>query len=92
MVETVSLGNRPGPLRDDLLAFYAESEAMLVDGIAEAFRDAPPPVPPDRLARLVRLGLHGLVIELAYARDERERAAVERSYRDLRELFQRVCA
>lgn len=104
MVETMSLATKPGPLRDDLFAFYDESEALLVRGIRDAFpieggsapgstrgSDGAPPVPPERLARLVRMGLHGLVVELAYARTEADRASVDRAYDDLRDLFRRVC-
>ena len=91
MVETMSLATKPGPLRDDLSAFHAESEALLADGIRDAFAGGPPPVlPPERLARLVRVGLHGLVVELSQARDDAERAEVEQAYRDLRDLFHRV--
>lgn len=90
MVETISLATKDAPLREDLFAFYAESTDMLVSGIRAGFGDAAPPVPPERLARLVRIALHGLVIELAYARNDAERAEVERAYRDLRDLFARV--
>ena len=94
LVEIMTFATKPGPLRDDLFAFYAESEALLVKGIGDVFRDATagggPVVPPERLARLVRIGLHGLVVELAYARSPEERASVEASYHDLRELFRQV--
>jgi TetR/AcrR family transcriptional regulator, cholesterol catabolism regulator len=90
MVEIMTFATKPGPLRDDLFSFYAESEALLVKGIRDVFRQAPPPVPPAQLARLVRVGLHGLVIELAYARTPADRATVETAYQDLRELFRRV--
>lgn len=89
MVEIMTLATKPGPLRDDLFAFYAESETLLVKGIGDVFGERPV-VPAERLARLVRVGLHGLVVELAYARTEADSAAVERSYQDLRELFRRV--
>ncbi len=91
MVQTISLATKPGPLRDDLFAFYAESEALLASGIREAFAGGPEPVlPPERLARLVRVALHGLVVELAHARTDEERAAVDQACSDLRELFHKV--
>jgi AcrR family transcriptional regulator len=90
MVETMSLATQHGQIRDDLFAFYAESGQLLERGIREVFPDRRTPVPPERLARLVRLALHGLVVELAYARTDEERAAVDQSYRDLRDLFERL--
>ncbi|MCA9493678.1 MAG: TetR/AcrR family transcriptional regulator [Alphaproteobacteria bacterium] len=91
MVETMSLATKAGPIRDDLFAFYAESEELLAQGIRDAFDGGPDPVlPPERLARLVRVGLHGLVVELSQARTDAERAEVEQAYRDLRDLFHRV--
>jgi AcrR family transcriptional regulator len=89
MVEILTIATKPGPIRDDLFAFYAESDALLVKGIADVF-EGEPVVPAERLARLVRVGLHGLVVELAFARTAAERDAVDRSYQDLRELFRRV--
>ncbi|HHO52709.1 MAG TPA: TetR/AcrR family transcriptional regulator [Deltaproteobacteria bacterium] len=91
MVETMSLGTLAGPLRDDLFAFYGESEQMLVDGIGELFDGAPLlQLPPERLARLVRVCLHGLVVELSYAQDDDDLAEVQRAYDDLRALFIRL--
>lgn len=92
MVETLSLSTQRGDLRQDLQAFYDESTGLLEQGIARVFEglEGRPVLPPERLARLVRLCLHGLVVELAHARTEADRAAVEQSYRDLRDLFARV--
>jgi AcrR family transcriptional regulator len=93
MVETMSLATKHAPLRADLFAFYDESAAMLQQGIWDAFAGGPPPVlPPERLAALVRVALHGLVLELAYAQTDAEREAVDRSYRELRDLFRRVAS
>lgn len=92
MVETLSLSTQQSELRDDLNAFYDESTGLLEQGIARVFegQHQRPVLPPDRLARLVRLCLHGLVVELAHARTDADRARVEQSYRDLRELFRKV--
>jgi TetR/AcrR family transcriptional regulator, cholesterol catabolism regulator len=89
MVETMSLATQSAPLQEDLAAFYEETTALLEGGIREAF-EGEPPLPSERLARLVRVTLHGLVVELAYARTDAERAAVDQSYADLRDLFVRV--
>jgi AcrR family transcriptional regulator len=92
MVETMSLATHDGPLRSDIDAFYAESTELLAEGIAHVFADCGQQLtlPPERWARLVRVNLHGLVVELAYARTDAELAEVEQSYRDLVTLFQRV--
>jgi AcrR family transcriptional regulator len=93
MVETISLATQNAPVREDLLAFWKESSELLEKGIGEAFPGGPgaePLLPPDRLALIVRVALHGLVIELAFAQTEEERARVQLAYRDLRELFERV--
>ncbi|MEZ4236432.1 MAG: helix-turn-helix domain-containing protein [Myxococcota bacterium] len=89
MVETMSLATKSAPLHEDLAAFYDETTALLEGGIREAFAGAPP-LPADRLARLVRVTLHGLVVELAQAQTEAERERVVESYADLRDLFVRV--
>jgi AcrR family transcriptional regulator len=90
MVETLTLATKNEALREDLFAFYAESAELLERGIREALPGDAAVLTPDRLAALVRVTLHGLVVELAHARTEAERAAVDRSYRDLRELFVRL--
>jgi len=90
MVETVSLASPRGPVRDDLQAFYDESMGMLEEGIRKVFADDPLAVPPERLAMLVRVCLHGVVVELALANTEAERARVDQAYADLKELFAQV--
>lgn len=90
MVETTSLGTADGPVRDHLDAFYTETTRHLEDGIVRVFAGTEPPLPAARLARVVRLCLHGLVVELAHARTDADRTGVEQSYQDLRGLFARV--
>jgi AcrR family transcriptional regulator len=93
MVETISLATQHAPVREDLLGFWTESRELLEKGIREAFPGGPgaePVLPAERLALLVRIALHGLVIELAFARTDEERARVQLAYRDLRDLFERV--
>ena len=92
MVETMgeAIGDRP--LRDDVDAFYAEAMQLLEEGIEtvfEAERDRMQ-LSPRRIARLVRIGMHGLVVELAWARCDDDVAQTEQSYRDLRDLFARA--
>lgn len=89
MVETMAQTTGDRPLRDDVDAFYDEAMGMLEDGIREAFADDMQrlTVAPDRLAVIVRVGMHGLVVELARARTTEEVAEVERAYLDLRQMF-----
>ena len=63
-------------------------------GIREVFADRLDDlaVPPARLARIIRTGLHGLVVELSLARTPEDFQTVEESYRDMRALFERVVA
>lgn len=92
MVETMSLAVEDGPLRDDVTGFMDEANEMLERGIQTVFADDLErlAVPPDRLTHLVRVSLNGLVVELAHARTEEERAEVDVMYADLRDLFSRV--
>jgi len=90
MVETVSLATPKGPVRDDLMAFYAESMELLEQGIRKVFAEHEVAVPPERLAMLVRVCLHGIVVELALASDEAARDRVDQAYHDLKSLFAQV--
>jgi AcrR family transcriptional regulator len=90
MVETVTLASPGSSLHDELQAFYRESMQLLEAGIHKAFAAEGPVVPAPRLAMLVRVCLHGVVVELAMARTEAELARVDQAYADLRELFRQV--
>ncbi|MBW2253669.1 MAG: TetR/AcrR family transcriptional regulator [Deltaproteobacteria bacterium] len=92
MVETLSLSAHPGPVRQHLDEFYAESNAFLERGIHQVFASDIDTlsIPPDRLARVVRTALHGLVVEMAHARSEADMEPIEETYRDLRDLFSEV--
>lgn len=89
LVETVSLVGREGPVRVQVDSFYAEAMSLLEHGIREVFRDDLDRLvlPAPRVARLVRLALHGLIMELALARDDADLAAVDDAYQDMRRLF-----
>ena len=72
------------------LSQFTRSLATLLEGgIREVFADemARLALPPERLAFVVRVGLHGLVVELSRARSDAEVARVDRAYRDLRDQF-----
>ena len=92
MVETMSLANVNDTARADLDAFYDESMGMLEDGISTVFAAELDQlaVSPEHLTRLVRVAFHGLIVELAYARNEADLAIVDELYLDMRELFRRV--
>lgn len=92
MVETLAMAAQGSPLRDDVDHLISESMGLLHDGIDGVFGAdvSRLPVPPDRLAGLVRVALYGLVVELALAKTDADRAAVDLAYRDLRDLFARL--
>lgn len=92
MVETISQAVADRPVREPVDAFYDEAMALLNTGIATTFEHDMDrlAVPPERLARMVRVNMHGLIVELARARTDEEVAAAEETYRDLREMFARV--
>lgn len=92
MVETISQAVADRPVRPAVDAFYDDAMGLLLQGIERTFereRDQMA-VSPERLARMVRVNMHGLIVELARARDEEELARVEQTYRDLRDMFARV--
>jgi AcrR family transcriptional regulator len=92
MVETMSLASSGGPFRQRLDEFYDEAEGMLIQAIEKVFEpDLQRLVlPPNRLARLVRVTLHGLVVDLAYARSPEELARIDEAYQDFRRLFETI--
>lgn len=89
MVETISLASQQQPIRKAADAFYLESMTLLEGGIRSVFAAdlARLAVPPDRLAQLVRVCVHGFIVELAYARDEDDVQRAAQAYRDFRTLF-----
>lgn len=89
MVEILALGAHRGPFRATLDAFIAESTGLLEQGIAVVFSEQPAGLglPPDRLSRLVRASMYGLIVELAHVRDADDLARVDQTYLDLRDAF-----
>lgn len=92
MVQTMALATRDRALAERLADFNAEALARVELGLMRLFADDLDrlALPPDRLGRAVRTGLYGLIVELASARDDAERAAVEQTYRDVRRLLEQV--
>ncbi len=92
MVQTMAVSARDPALGERMADFNAESSARVELGLVRLFTDQLDRLvlPPDRLARAVRTGLYGLVVELAFARTEEERAAVDQTYLDVRALLERV--
>ncbi len=92
MVETISqaVGDRPG--RAPVDAFYEEAMSLLQQGIEQTFHHDMDrlAVPPERLARMVRVNMHGLIVELARATTPEEIEHAQETYRDLRDMFARV--
>ncbi len=92
MVETMSLAAQNRPIRPHVDEFYNESTILLERGVRNVFaQDLDALVmAPERLAMVIRTVLHGLVVELAYARSPSQMAKVDQAYRDLRSLFSRA--
>ena len=92
IVETMSLAGQDKPIRRHVDDFLREAMDLLERGINNVFSQdlSRMSVPPKRLAMLIRTSLHGLVVELSYARTPTERASVDQAYTDLRGLFARV--
>lgn len=91
MVETLSLSTGNPAVRARLDQFYSESMPLLEQGIEQAFAaDARRMVlPTDRMAFLLRVCLHGLIVELVHARTEDDLKRVDQAYQDMRWLFAR---
>lgn len=89
MVEILALGAHRGPMKTTLETFVTESMQLLERGIEQVFEDdlEQMEVSPERLARLVRVSMYGLIVELAYARDEEALSAADQTYADLRDTF-----
>lgn len=89
MVEILALGaHRRSAISGYLDAFISESMELLEHGIKTVFTDDPSlSIPPERLARLVRTSMYGLICELALARDAEQLAVVDQTYQDLRDTF-----
>ncbi len=90
VVETWSLAGDNEVVRNHLDEFYAEAMELLQNGIERAFEGQQLALPADRLANIVRVVLHGLVVGLAFAKDEDDVARVEQAYMDMREIFATV--
>ena len=89
VVETLSLSGKNGPLRKQLRSFYQESTALLSDGIEQVFVEDVKklPIPPERLAVLLRILLEGLMVELAQAQNRSDLVEIDQAYADFRKLF-----
>jgi len=92
MVETLSLASQQEPVRAQVDAFYDESMGLLRSTLEEAFIEDLDrlSLPPERSSKLIRVVLHGLMIELAMARNEAELADIDQMYQDLRNIFSEV--
>ena len=69
---------------------YQESTKLLEDGIQIVFAEeiAQLTIPPPRMAKLIRILLEGLLIELVHAQNEEQLAQLDQAYADFRMLFQ----
>ena len=71
--------------------FYQESTKLLEDGIRIVFKNELDRlrIPPPRMAKLIRIMLEGLLIELAQSQNEEQLAQLDQAYADVRVLFER---
>lgn len=92
LVQTMALAARDRALGDRLDDFNAEALARVELGLVRALPTYLDRLvlPPERLARAVRTGLYGLLVELAGARSDEDLARVDQTYADVRELLARV--
>lgn len=92
MVETMTLSNQEPAIQEHLDEFYAEAEGLLAQGVKVVFTGELERLvmPPERLARVIRTNLHGLIVELAYAKTPEELERVDQAYRDMRRVFMDV--
>lgn len=92
MVQTMALACRDPALGERWDDFNAESLARVELGLMRLFADHLDRLvlPPERLARAVRTGIYGLVVELAAARDEADLARVDQTYADVRALLEAI--
>lgn len=89
MVEILALGAHRGTITNTLEDFVSEGMVLLESGITKVFGDdlTGMEVSASRMGRLVRVSMYGLIVELAYARDEEQLATVDQTYQDLRDTF-----
>jgi AcrR family transcriptional regulator len=89
IVQTMSLAGQNRPIRGAVDDFLSESMTLLERGIRNVFIDDMDniAVPPHRLAMLIRTALHGLVVELSYARTPFQLSRVDQTYQDFRNFF-----
>lgn len=92
VVQTMASATRDPSLAERLHDFNAEALARVELGLLRAMPGTVHrlALPPERLARAVRTGLYGLLVELAAARTDAEIEAVRLTYDDVRGLLARV--
>ena len=71
--------------------FYQESTKLLENGIRAVFKEELErlSIPPQRMAKLIRILLEGLLMELAQIQNEEQLEQLDQAYADIRTLFER---
>ena len=89
VVETLS--TQQEGLRLHLQDFYQESTKLLEDGIRTVFAHELDQlsIPPPRMAKIIRIFLEGLLVELAQTQTEEQLEQLDQAYADMRKLFSR---
>jgi len=90
MVELLSLAAHQHKVRSQVDSFYDETMGMLEESMSRVFADHKDRLimPPDRMARVIRSSLHGLVLELSLCRNAEDLERVQQTYQDLRMTFE----
>ena len=89
MMETVSLASQNEIVREQVMGFLDESMPLLESGIKEVFRDEQNKLiaPPTRIARVVRAGIHGLIVELSLAKTDADLRDISQIFEDMMHMF-----
>lgn len=90
MIETMSLASQNERVLELARNFLDESTALLENGISQVFKDEQARLiaTPQRVARVVRACIQGLLVELSLARTEEDLRNVEEMYEDMRNMFE----
>lgn len=80
--DSPELSERLARFNDEVIALVVEGIENVLGPFVDRLR-----VPPERLARMLRTLLQGLLIDLAFARDEAGRQAVHETFADFRAML-----
>jgi AcrR family transcriptional regulator len=93
MLETIGLSSDIEIIQKSLNLFCEEATLLLENGIKKNFEKEIKnlTVPPKRLAYMVRIALHGIIVELSMAKSEKDLKKVRQGYLDMKKFFKMSC-